>query len=89
MAYIGSIARQLGNFMLGMGVLIMGIAAIPYRRGEKWAWYLSWVLIVIIIIQLINSNYGYLWQLDFVFLLIVLAGLFLPYRMFFPKKQQA
>ena len=35
--YVSSIARQLGNFMLGMGVLIMGIAAVPFRRGEKKA----------------------------------------------------
>src|SRR2546425_1997503 len=54
MAYISSIARQLGNFMLAMGVMIMGIAAVPYRRGEKWARYISWILPIVIIIQLIN-----------------------------------
>ena len=88
MAYISSIARQLGNFMLAMGVMIMGIAAVPHRRGEKWAWYVSWILPVVIIIQLINSNGGYLLQLDFAFMFIVLAGLFLPYRKFFPKKKK-
>jgi len=85
-AYVGSIATQLGNFMLVMGVLIMAIAAAPYRRGERWAWYVSWILIIFIAIQLVNSNFGYLWQLDFVFLFVILAGLLLPFRKFFPKK---
>ncbi|HEV2227228.1 MAG TPA: hypothetical protein VGR56_10550 [Nitrososphaerales archaeon] len=53
--YIGSIARQLGNFMLAMGVLIMGVAAVPFRRGEKWARYIFWILPVLLVIQLTNS----------------------------------
>ena len=59
MDFIGSVARQLGNYMLAVGVLIMGIAAVPYRKGEKWAWYLSWIIPVLIVIQLANSNGGY------------------------------
>ncbi len=86
--YVSSIARQLGNFMLGIGVLLMGIAAVPFRRGEKWAWYLSWIIPVLLVIQLANSQGGYLWQLDFTFIFVVLAGLFLPYRKFFPQKQR-
>ena len=89
MDYIGSISRQLGNFMLGFGVLTTAIAAVPYRKGEKWSWYASWVLPVFVLIQLVNSNWGYLWQLDFAFMFLVLAGLVLPYRKFFPKKQSA
>jgi len=86
-AYVGSIATQLGNFMLVMGVLIMGIAAIPFRKGERWAWYVCWVLPVFDVIQLVNSNFGFLWQVDFVFIFVILAGLLLPYRKFFPKNQ--
>jgi len=48
--YISGISRQLGKFMLAMGVLIMGIAAGPYRKGEKWAWYISWIIPVNIVI---------------------------------------
>ena len=87
MAYIGSITRQLGNFMLAFGVMTMGVAAVPYRKGEKWSWYLSWIVPVLVVIQLVNSNGGYLWQLDLAFLFLVLAGLFLPYRKFFPKSK--
>ena len=85
--YVSGIARQLGNFMLAMGVLIMGIAPVPFRKGEKWAWYISWIIPVLLVIQLANSEGGYLWQLDFAFIFVVLAGLFLPYRKFFPKKE--
>jgi len=83
--YIASLSRQLGNFMLGSGVLIMAIALIPYRRGERWAWYVSWILLILVTIQLLNSNFGYLWQLDLAFAVIVVVAQALPFRMFFPK----
>jgi len=86
LGYISSISRQLGNFMLAMGVLLMGIAAVPYRKGEKWAWYACWILPVLLVIQLANSRGGHLWQADLISLLIALAGLFMPYRKFFPKQ---
>ena len=85
-AYIGSISRQLGNFMLALGVLIMGIAAVPYRNGEKWAWYMFWVLPIILVIQLVNSQGGLGWQADLAFIPVVLAGLLIPFRKFFPKR---
>ena len=86
LGYISSISTQLGNFMLAMGVLLMGIAAVPYRKGEKWAWYTCWILPVLLVIQLANSRGGFGWQADLVSLLLALAGLFLPYRKFFPKQ---
>jgi len=85
LGYISSISTQLGNFMLALGVLIMAIAAVPYRKGEKWAWYTFCILLVNVGIQLANSRGGFLWQLDLAFIFIVLAGLLMPYRKFFPK----
>ncbi len=85
-SYIGSISRQLGNFMLALGVLIMGIGAVPYRKGEKWAWYVCWILPVSLIIQLVNSRGGFGWQADFAFIFVLLAGLFMPFRKFFPTQ---
>lgn len=85
--YISAISRQLGNFLLGMAVLLMGIAAVPYRKGERWAWLVCWILPVNLVIQIANSLSagGFLWQVDLAFLLVVLAGLLLPFRRFFPK----
>ena len=85
-AFLGSISVQLGNFMLAMGVFLMGIAAVPYRKGEKWAWYTCWSLPVLLVIQLANSRGGFGWQADLVSLLLALAGLIMPYRKFFPKQ---
>lgn len=95
-AYISGLARQLGNFMVGMGVLLTGVAAVPFRRGERWAWYACWSLAVVIVVQLTNSfaiysfaHGGFGWQLDVASLIIVLAGLLMPYRKFFPKDRIA
>lgn len=87
-SYIAGISRQLGNFMLAMGVLLMGIAAFPYRKGERWAWYTCWIIPVLLVIQIANSlaTGGFLWQFDFSALVIFLVGLFLPFRKFFPKQ---
>lgn len=89
LGYIYGISRQLGNFMLAMGVLLMAIAAIPYKKGEKWAWYACWIIPVLLVIQIANSlaTGGFLWQFDFGALVVFLAGLFLPFRKFFPKQQ--
>lgn len=85
LAYISSISRQLGNFMLAMGVLLTGIVAFPYRRGEKWAWYTLWIVPVLLLVQFLNSNGGLGWQFDLGLVPVTLAGLLLPYRMFFPR----
>lgn len=88
LGYISSLSVQLFNFMLVMGVLVMGIAAVPYRKGEKWAWYAFWILPINLVIQLANSRGGFLWQVDLAFLFVILAGLFMPYRKFFPRSRK-
>jgi hypothetical protein len=89
LSYISSISRQMGNFMLALGVLIMSTAAVPYRKGEKWAWTICWILPVSLVIQLVNSRGSSGWQADFAFIFVLLAGLFMPIRKFFPKQQAA
>ena len=90
--YIASIDRQLGNFMLGFGVLTMGIAAVPFRRGERWAWHVLWSWPVVLVIQTVNSflstpGCGLGWQFDFAFIFVLSAALLISLRMFFTKKQ--
>jgi len=84
--YIGSISTQLGNFMLTSGVLMAAIAAGPFRRGEKWAWYVSWVVPLMLFIQFVNSRGGNGWQFDLGFFFATIAGLLWPFRLFFPKR---
>ena len=88
LGYISSISVQLGNFLLLTGVLIMGIAAMPFKKGERWAWYVFWILPVFVLIQLGNSRGGFLWQADAAFLVVILAGLLLSYRKFFTKERE-
>lgn len=84
--YIASTSRQLGNFMLAFGGLLVAIAAVPFRKGERWAWYTVWVVPLLLFIQFINSGRG--WQFDLALVPVTLAGLLLPYRKFFPRKQK-
>ncbi|MDP9321497.1 MAG: hypothetical protein M3P16_10440 [Chloroflexota bacterium] len=83
--YISSISRQLGNFMLAFGVLLMAISAVPFRRGERWAWFSLWVAPVLLAIQFLNSHGGLGWQFDLALVPVTLAGLLVPYRKFFPR----
>ena len=83
--YISSISRQLGNFMLAMGVLMMGVAAFPFRRGEKWAWYTMWTAPLMLFIQFANSWGGNGWWADLGLGALTSAALAWTYRRFFPK----
>jgi hypothetical protein len=82
--YVASISTQLGNFMLVSGLLLAAVAAGPFRRGERWAWYVSWTAPLLLLIQLINSRRGRGWQFDLGGLVLSVAGLIWPFRRFFP-----
>lgn len=86
--YIAGISTQMGNFLLAMGVLLMGIGVVPFRKGEKWAWFVSWTIPLTLVIQLANSRGGLGWQADLGALVVILAGLFMPFRKFFPWRPQ-
>ena len=95
-AYVSGLARQLGNFMIAIGVLLTGIAVVPFRRGERWAWHACLIMPVLVGVQLANSfamyNFssdGFGWQLDLVSLVVVLAALLISHRTFFPKDRAA
>ena len=77
-----------GLFGLGLGLFTVAISYKPYRRNEKWAWYMTLYLPIILLIAAV-ANYadgGQSWTGGLIFLIISLAGLLLPYRKFFPKK---
>lgn len=82
--YISSISRQLGNFMLAMGVLMTAVAAFPFRRGERWAWYAMWAAPLMLFIQFANSRGGNGWWADLGLGVFTSAALAWVYRVFFP-----
>lgn len=42
--YLAELVRFMATFMVGMGLLVVVTAALPFRRGERWAWGAMWVL---------------------------------------------
>jgi FtsH-binding integral membrane protein len=77
-----------GLAALGLGVFTIAVSYVPYRKGEKWAWYITWYLPIFLLLATI-ANYadgGRSWALSLVLLIVALAGLLLPYRKFYPKK---
>src|SRR5260370_2594290 len=76
----------------GVGLAIFGmiVSLTSFRKGEKWAWYVSWSMPIGILAAQINvyllTGSLLVIILGVVFVLVSLLALFLPYRQFFPKK---
>ena len=85
---LGNIARGLGIILLGFSIFAMAIAAVPFRRGERWAWVVSWYWPVLFGALLANGvlESGDLRPPQVGLMIISLLGLLLPFRRFFPKR---
>ncbi|MFQ5907632.1 MAG: hypothetical protein ACE5JE_02210 [Thermoplasmata archaeon] len=83
-----------GAAFMVLGILAAAIAWTSFRGGERWAWYALWTLPLMNILILVNMYTS----TDFsagvlpppllsapIFLAIVVVGLLLPIRRFFPK----
>lgn len=72
-------------YAIGIAVVVMTLAAIPFRRWERWAWGLIWVAPVVWLIEAVLNLQadGILWPILLVAVGVALLGLLLPYRMFF------
>jgi hypothetical protein len=90
-------ATELARFLFGtVGVLkiswslfLLAITLIPFRRGEKWAWYTMWLAPAVLVGQGLwysvflgdfNEMLSYIPIMS-----VALVGLLLPYRKFFPR----
>jgi hypothetical protein len=82
------LAREAGLPLLGYGITGIAISMTAYRKGEKWAWYVLWYLPIYFMVDtaLTYQQGGSSWPIAVILLLISLAALLLPYRIFFPKK---
>jgi hypothetical protein len=92
-SYLASVLVDDGISGVGLAIFGMIVSFTSYRKGEKWAWYLSWSNPVGILTAQLN-----MYALTGSTLVIVLAGVFigacllgllLPYRQFFPRKAPA
>lgn len=82
--------RHLGVFALATTVAVFFILLSAYRKGEKWAWW------AIFVVGLISWGYGLIMQiiekdmmnliLHLVGIILLLVGVLLPLKTFFPKE---
>jgi hypothetical protein len=86
--YIYYLIRILAIFSAGLGAFLAVVSATAYRKREVWAWYLIWVVPVLFLLDAVNDYYAfrYVDVSSVVIALILVAGLLLPYRKFFPSK---
>jgi hypothetical protein len=87
--YIDYLIRVLAIFSAGLGAFFMVVSATAYRKGEVWAWYLTWVVPVLFLLDAVNDYYAfrYVDVSSMVIAAILVVGLLLPYRKFFPTKE--
>ena len=68
----------------GMNFLAAGILLIPYRRRERWAWYLIWALIVpYALVILFNQDVGLIYLGEAA---LMALGQLLTYRTVFARR---
>ncbi len=83
--YVKDALRITGVLFIGLCIMIMAISATAFRKGESWAWYVSWYFPLTLgwITWLLYSRGGSSWSLHMVLSIMALLGLLLPFRKFF------
>ena len=75
---------------VGLAVFGMIVSLTGYRKGEKWAWHVSWSMPIGIIAAQLNvytlTGSVMVIYLAAAFTIVSLLALLLPYRQFFPEK---
>ncbi len=91
--YLASVLADDGISGVGLAIFGMVVAYTGYRRGEKWAWYISWLNPIGILAAQLNLYMitGSLIALILasVFIFLCLTALFVPYKQFFPSARPA
>ena len=92
MEKITLLIRFHGLYLFGLGLTLCFISLVQFRRGEKWAWYLTLVvfgfaLIGQLILVYLGSNVMAAFYLPSSVLLVILwaLGLVLPVKEFFKQ----
>jgi hypothetical protein len=91
--YLASVLADDGISGVGLAILGMAVAYTGYRKGEKWAWYISWLNPIGILAAQLNlymlTGSVLVLILASVFIFLCLAALLLPYKQFFPSIRSA
>ena len=88
--FLGSALVDDGISGVGLAVFGMVVSLTGYRKGEKWAWYVSWSMPIGILAAQLNvyalTGSIMVIYLATVFTIVSLLALLLPFRQFFPRK---
>jgi len=88
--FLGSTLIDDGVSGVGLAVFGMVVSVMGYRKGEKWAWYVSWSMPIGILAAQLNvyalTGSIMVIYLATVFTIVSLLALLLPFRQFFPRK---
>ncbi len=88
--WMRGIFRDTAIAQLGVGVFGMSIAAVSFRRGERWAWYALWYLPVVFLAYIgSQAELGNSVVPPSVLFIASLLGLLLPFRRFWPKSKSS
>jgi len=89
-SFLGSTLIDDGISGVGLAVFGMVVSLTGYRKGEKWAWYVSWSMPIGILAAQLNvyalTGSTMVIYLAVAFTIVSLLALLLPYRQFFPRK---
>jgi predicted membrane protein len=73
------IMGALGTALVGFNIFALVMTLIPYRQGERWAWFTLWMLPLLWL-----SHFALATDLTYLMLaMLTTVGLVLPYRRFF------
>lgn len=79
--------QAIGVASIGMGLFGVMIAVIPYRRRERWAWFILWYYPLFWLAHFLGGlppGQDHVHQI--VFIILSLAGLLISMREFFPRR---
>lgn len=88
--YVSITLLSEAQFLLAFSVFLIALAVVPYRKGERWAWYGLWVVPILLVtlgLRVFLAG-GMGWTLIAAQLVIALGALLLPYRLFFPHGKE-
>jgi uncharacterized membrane protein YozB (DUF420 family) len=80
-----SLMGALGVTWVGFNLFALILTLIPFRRGERWAWFTLWMLPLLWLSQFVLAP-----DLSYYLVLAIIStvGLILPYRRFFSRTEK-
>lgn len=71
----------ISTFGVGMAIFGLAIILVPFRKTERWAWWVLWYWPVLLLIHVLVLD---TWLPDLPLVILAIAALLLPFRSFFP-----